>query len=120
MIDPWRIEVTDKYERGHKEYEKKNPFELKAMLNNLDTYVIALNQLNNPLLIPGGFIHHKYPRGIKSIDQRGKSKVKLKQTRLYVYPDTKNRVLYLLQIGDKNTQQDDVKICVDFIKEIEG
>ena len=34
----WRIEPTDAYERAHKHYEKKQPQELKAVLDNLDRY----------------------------------------------------------------------------------
>ncbi len=34
----WRIEPTDTYERAHKHYEKKQPQELKAVLDNLDRY----------------------------------------------------------------------------------
>jgi hypothetical protein len=115
----WDLISTEKYERKLKTYEKKNPNELIAMLANLDTYHHALNQLNKPLQIKAGFIHPE-PKGIVAIDQKGgKQKVKLKQTRLYVYPDTKSGNLYLLTIGDKKTQRADIKYCKDFVSRIE-
>lgn len=115
----WELSSTDKYERKLKTYEKKNPNELIAMLSNLDTYHHALNQLGNPLQIKSGFIHQE-PKGIIAIDQRGgKQKVKLKQTRLYVYPDIESGNLYLLTIGDKRTQRADIQYCKNFVNRIE-
>ena len=104
----WTIATTSRYERNYKWYEKKRPNELKAVLDNLDTYFKCLNTLGNPLLIKTGFIHHE-PKGIKAIDQKGGGqKVKLKQTRLYLYPYCEKNILYLLAIGDKTAQNNDI------------
>jgi hypothetical protein len=66
--------------------------------------------------VRGGFIHDE-PDGIKAIDQKGGGqKMKLQQTRLYVYPDITNRILYLLTIGDKGTQRDDINLCREFVR----
>jgi hypothetical protein len=48
----------------------------------------------------------------------GKRKVKLQQTRLYVYPDIQDKSLYLLAIGDKNSQKKDIQFCIDTVKQI--
>ncbi len=115
----WELFLTDKYVRSYKRYVKKHPGELVAMLSNLDFYHHAINRLGNPLQIKAGFIHTE-PKGIIAIDQKGgKQKVKLKQTRLYVYPNSKEKNLYLLVIGDKKTQQADIKYCKDFVKKME-
>lgn len=89
------------------------------MISNLDKYFTALKELNNPLQIKAGFIH-KEPSGIKAIDQKGGGqKVRLKQTRLYVYPDITTKTLYLLTIGDKTSQKrEDVKFSQEYVKGI--
>lgn len=116
-MEEWALEPTDTYQRRVEYYEKKHPHELAAVMGNLDTYFKTLTKLNNPLQIKAGFIHHASD-GIKEIDQKGgRQKVKLQQTRLYVFPDTSNKTLYLLTIGDKNTQRDDINFCRKYVRE---
>ncbi|MDD5504588.1 MAG: hypothetical protein PHV77_04675 [Candidatus Omnitrophica bacterium] len=115
-MEEWAIETTDVYERKYEQYEKKHPHELAAVIGNLDTYFKTLNEVNNPLQARGGFVHGE-PDGIKAIDQKGGGqKIKLQQTRLYVYPDITNKILYLITIGDKGTQRDDINLCREFVK----
>lgn len=115
-MEEWTIETTDTYERRHEHYEKKHSHELVAVTGNLDTYFKTLNEVNNPLQVRGGFIHSESD-GIKAIDQKGGGqKIKLQQTRLYVYPDTSNKTLYLLTIGDKSTQRDDINLCREYVR----
>ena len=92
--------------------------EALAALNNLHTYMSALNEGINPLQISGGFIHDE-GRGIKALDQKG-GKGKLHQTRLYVYPDEKTKKLHLITIGDKNGQSLDVQDCKVYIEPLKG
>ena len=40
------------------------------------------------------------------------------ETRLYVYPDQENEIIYILSIGDKNTQQRDINECKKKIRKI--
>ncbi|MGR3176523.1 MAG: hypothetical protein ACUZ8E_00520 [Candidatus Anammoxibacter sp.] len=110
----WKIETTDVYDRKHRRFEKKNPDELRSMLNNLDTYYKSLTSLGHPQKIVASYIH-KEPKGVKAIDQKG-SKAKLKQTRLYIYPNIETKTLYLMTIGDKKTQRKDIKFCENFVK----
>ncbi|MGR3303066.1 MAG: hypothetical protein ACUZ8I_11255 [Candidatus Scalindua sp.] len=112
----WKLEITDKYERIFKRYEKKEPKILKAILANLAKYVHALEDHVSPQKITAGFIH-KEPCGIKAIDQRG-GEEKLKETRLYIYPDTTKSTLHLITIGDKKTQSVDIKFCNKYVKKI--
>jgi hypothetical protein len=112
----WTLETTDVYLRRHKYYEKKHPHELAAMIGNLDAYFETLNKVNNPLQVKAGFIHNE-PDGIKGIDQKGGGqKVKLKQTRLYVFPNSSDKTLYLLTIGDKSSQRDDINFCREYVR----
>lgn len=116
-MEEWTLEVTDTYQRRHEYYEKKHPNELTAVTGNLDTYFKALSELGNPLQVKAGFIHNE-PNGIKGIDQKGGGrKVKLQQTRLYVFPDVVAKTLYLLTIGDKNAQRDDINFCRQYVRE---
>lgn len=117
-MSEWLTQQIPRYESNFAYYEKKFPNELRAMLNNLDTYFGALKECGNPLQVTGGFIH-KESDGIKAIDQKGGGqKVKLQQARLYVYPDINTNTLYLLAIGDKTSQRDDVNFCRSVVKEI--
>ena len=114
----WNLVPLGKYLSDYKWYEKKRPNELCAILGNLDTYFEALKMIGNPLQVKSGFIHDE-PDGVKAIDQRGgKQKVKLQQTRLYLYPNVSEQKLYLLAIGDKTTQRGDIQFCRERVKEI--
>ncbi len=115
-MDEWSQEPTETYRCKHEYYEKKYPRELAAAEGNLDTYFKTLSEGINPLQIKAGFIHHE-PEGIKAIDQKGgRQKVKLQQTRLYIYPDVPTKTLFLLTIGDKQTQRDDIKFCREHVR----
>lgn len=117
-MSEWFTQQIPRYENNLADYEKKLPNELRAMLNNLATYFGALKECGNPLQVTGGFIH-KESDGIKAIDQKGGGqKVKLQQSRLYIYPDINTNTLYLLAIGNKTSQRDDVNFCRSVVREI--
>lgn len=119
-MEEWNIEETENFIRDYKLYEKKHPCELAAVLGNLDTYFETLKRLGHPFQIQAGFIHHE-PDGIKALDQKGGGKkVKLAQTRLYVYPDVKSKQLYLLAIGDKTSQKRDIQACRGIVKNLKN
>lgn len=112
----WKLEQTDEYVRRHKRYVKNHPRELQAVLDNLDTYFKSLKAGVKPLQIKHGFLHPE-PLGVVAIDQKGGGK-KLAQTRLYVYPDTDTETLYVITLGDKRSQQDDIRTCRAFVNEL--
>lgn len=109
----WAIAATDEYEGRQKRFEKKHPRELQAVLDNLDTYFQSLEAGVNPLQIKHGFLHTE-AMGVVAIDQKGGGKA-LAQTRLYVYPDTDTETLYLITLGDKPSQKEDIKSCKVFM-----
>ena len=114
----WNMEHTDEYARAAKWYSKKRINEFIAVTTNLDKYFDALKNIGNPLQITAGYIHNE-PDGIIALDQKGgKQKVKLQQTRLYVFSDTDKQILYILLLGDKRSQSDDIKYCRKFVKRL--
>ncbi len=110
----WQVAETDEYERRHKRYRKKHPRELAAVLDNLDTYFRSLAAGVCPKQVKHGFMHNEL-HGVIAIDQKGGG-VNLAQTRLYIYPE--RDTLYLITMGDKQSQQDDLAICREFVSAI--
>ena len=116
----WYLQNTNQYSRDFGEYEKKHPNELAAIITNFNCYFETLRDLGNPLQVTHGFIHHE-PEGIKAIDQKGGCKKnKLQQTRLYIFPHIETKTLYLLGIGNKTAQKEDIKKCRDFVRKIKA
>ncbi len=109
----WRFEESSFFASKFKKYQKKHRAETIAVLSNLDTYEKALNSGVKPPLIRAGFIHPE-PQGVVGIDQKG-TKGKARQTRLYIYACEQDHVVYLITIGDKNSQKQDIKDCKEFM-----
>jgi hypothetical protein len=112
----WTLEPTEQYATRTRQYEKKHPLELTAVQVNQATYLAALEAGAKPLQIKFGFIHVEQ-HGVVAVDQK-RGGGKLAQTRLYLYPDVTDRVLYQITIGDKNTQQKDIQFCNWFVAEL--
>jgi len=112
----WTEEVTGQFERDTKWYAKKHPDELAAVLRNLERYRKQLSIVGNPALIRAGYIHEE-PHGVQAVDQKGGGKA-LAETRLYVYADMEQKVLYLITIGNKADQSRDVAISSEFAEAI--
>jgi hypothetical protein len=51
---------------------------------------------------------------VVAIDQKGEGK-NLAQTRLYVFPDLETETLYLITLGDKQSQKADIAACRTFV-----
>jgi len=112
----WSMEVTTQYEHAAKWYAKKRPVELGAVLRNLSRYIEQLNIARNMVIVEAGYIHHE-PHGVVAIDQKGSGK-SLQETRLYTYPDMGQKVLYLITIGNKDEQPNDIAVCNEFVESI--
>lgn len=113
------MDLSDKYECKLATYRKKHLDELKAVLINFASYMSAVKMCGNHLLVKAGYIHIE-PNGIIAIDQKGGERKikKLQQTRLYLFPNKENRTVYVLTIGNKNSQQADIKWCGNYIKKL--
>lgn len=110
----WQIEPIPAWEKDKRWYEKKRPSELAAVLHNLNRYVSQLNAAPNPKAFMAGYMHPE-PHGVVALDQKGGG-AGLQETRLYVYPHEERKVLYLITIGNKDEQPDDIKFCSEFVE----
>ncbi len=113
----WGIEKYTGFDNQYKKFIKKHENEASAALNNLETYHAVLQETNNIQLAKQLPFVHSEPDGMVAIDQRGAKKDqdkktgKLKATRLYVYATVINQTVYLLGIGDKDSQKQDIETC---------
>jgi len=108
----WQIETTTQWERDQKHYQKKHPDALAAILRNLERFLSLLNLSKNSKCVMAGFLHHE-PHGVVAVDQKG-FRGNVPETRLYTLPVDKTQTLYLITIGDKNSQHSDVEFSRRF------
>ena len=115
-VQPWEYKIAPCYSKSTAEkISKKHPQEFQNVLKNLDTYKktldagVPLEQAKRTL----PFAHNEQ-KGLLAIDQRPpKGGVQL---RLYIYPQEQVRIIHLTSIGDKQSQQDDIKAGHRFIQ----
>ena len=113
----WQIELTDRFDHEERYYQKKRPRELAAVYNNLDRYIAQLTASQRAACVQGGYLHNE-GGGVVAIDQRGtKGADKIEETRLYVFADDIEKVVYLITIGNKQEQSSDIKISKQFVSE---
>jgi hypothetical protein len=109
----WEVKPTDRFNSRATRYAKKHLNELRSVSNNLDTYLAALRAGAKLKDLKFGFLHTKYPMGIRSIVQTGPKN--LMPTRLYIYPDEGAKIVHAITLGDKQTQSQDVQFCKEFV-----
>lgn len=109
----WSIETTSQWEKDLKFYEKKHPRELGAVLRNLERYLQLINAARNAKCVQAGFLHHE-PAGVVALDQKGGG-AGLQETRLYTFAQEDQRILWIITLGNKHTQPDDIRISKDFV-----
>ncbi|MEY3528984.1 MAG: hypothetical protein RLZ70_52 [Verrucomicrobiota bacterium] len=110
----WKLQPAPSFERAKKRYEKKRPGELAAVLRNLGRLLERLNELPDCRAAHFGFLHTE-PHGVWAIDQHGPSKVRLQETRLYVFPSGRDMTLHIITVGNKNSQASDVQVAAAFV-----
>lgn len=113
----WQFRITPPFERAKKYYTKKRPDELAAVLRNLDRLRDQLNSLSHCRAAHAGFLHPE-PGGIWAIDQKGPSRTKLQETRLYVFPSDADRTLHIITLGNKNSQATDLRCALDYVQSL--
>ena len=109
----YSLQPTDEYSKRLRKWPKKHRRELLAMLNNLDTVVKALNKGARRSSLQFGFLHNE-PMSIKAVDQKGGG-AGLRECRLYFLVEEERETVYLLTMGDKSTQQDDIDTCKELV-----
>ena len=110
----WQVETTTQWQKDARFYEKKRPAELAAVLRNLKRFVTMLDSARNSQAVQDGFLHAE-GNGVVAIDQKGGGG-NLQETRLYTYPYEAEKVLYLITVGNKNEQPDDVGLSKNFVE----
>ncbi len=90
---------------------------MKAVLDNLDTYLVSLNQGVRPLqLFQHSFVHNEQ-KGVHAIDQSPLKKG-FKELQLYVFAEEEPQALHVLTNGDKSQQSGDVNDCAKYVDEL--
>lgn len=113
----WEIEPTDSFDRDQKHYRKKHQRELAAVLANLERYMKLLAKApNSKAVVPAGFLHAE-PAGVMAIDQKGGG-AGLQETRLYTFADDRTQTVWLITIGNKNEQPDDIQFSRKFVESL--
>jgi hypothetical protein len=112
----WNVETTTQWERDLRWYEKKRPHELAAVMRNLERYIEQLNAAKTSKNVIAGFLHAE-PHGVVAVDQKGGGG-NLQETRLYTYADDEKKLMYLITIGDKDSQADDIQLSKNFVEVI--
>ncbi len=115
-MQPWEYNIAPCYSKSTAEkISKKHTQEFQNVFKNLDTYKktldagVPIEQAKRTL----PFVHNEQ-KGLLAIDQRPpKGGVQL---RLYIYPQEQTRMIHLTSIGDKQSQQKDIKIGHQFIQ----
>lgn len=118
----WEPARAEGFENNFKKFDKKHPNETEAVLTNLQTALDVLNETNRVQKVRELNFARKEPDGIIAFDSKGvkreRTGTKLKATRLYVYAVEINRTLYLLRIGDKDSQRKDLITCRNAVRKI--
>ena len=114
----WQLEPTTQWEKDQKWYARKHPAELAAVLRNLDRFLEHLRIAPNSKAIQAGYLHPE-PAGVVAIDQKGGG-ANLQQTRLYVYADDATQIVYLITIGNKDTQSGDIALAREFAESMQN
>ncbi len=100
-----------------KQMGRNHPAEFASCMLNLGK---VLDELNTGRKI-GGFSFNFFRSEGNGVYRIGQSSVKSPcEMRLYVYPDETSKTMFLLTIGDKNTQQKDIQACHEKADELKG
>lgn len=114
----WEYEMASCYSKSSaKSISKKHTQEFQNVFTNLEGYKntlnagISLEQAKRTL----PYIHNE-KNGLFAIDQRPPKGGF--QLRLYIYPDERTHKIHLVAIGDKSSQQNDIKIGHEYIQSL--
>jgi len=109
----WELERYVDLEKRLKKYAKRNRQEVANVLANLASFLTSLKSGLKPQQVVRGYVHPE-PMGLRAIDESG-PKNPQKALRLYVYPEEDKQILHVLTMGDKDSQEQDIKHCQEFI-----
>ncbi|MCQ2286645.1 MAG: hypothetical protein MJZ76_07200 [Bacteroidales bacterium] len=115
----WETIIAPCYSKNSaKSISKNHTQEFQNIFTNLKGFTDALN-VGIPLeqakrTLP--YIHNE-KKGLLAVDQRPPKGGF--QLRLYIYPDEKSHIIYIVTIGDKKSQQANIKTGYTFIQTLQ-
>ena len=117
-MSDWEIRRTDQFQRDLKKPHKSRPVETAKVLLDLDTYLAALRQCDNPLqIVKLMTCVHREESGCHAITQQPLPRNAI-PVRLYLYACVVNRVVHLICAGTKQSQHKDNQFCKEFIQNL--
>jgi len=105
--EEWLINATTANQSSFRHFRKKHEREYISCFNNLSKIKSLLEEgkkLSEMHYHPSFFRHET--DGIFRIGQSGVSSAK--ESRLYIYPDSAARIIFIVGIGTKETQRSDL------------
>lgn len=112
----WELEYAPGFKAQLKKFARKHPAEVEAVMINLEKYLGILRGGCSVMQANKESYVRKEPDGMVAIDERGidrsqlnAANKQLKATRLYCHAVTIGQTLYLLGIGDKDSQAEDLR-----------
>jgi hypothetical protein len=115
MPDEWKLDKQWAEQSRLSDFNQKHPAEYAACFVNLDRTLSMLVQHKGPTGFHVGFFRSE-GQGVFRIGQTGVAHAV--ETRLYVYLLLDHKTIYVLTIGDKTQQKDDIKRCKRLAKRI--
>jgi hypothetical protein len=107
MDDGWVVDFSMANHSALRRFQKNHVLEYASCLRNLDKVIMLLDDghsLNTLNRNPSFFRSER--KGLFRVGQKGL--VGTKETRLYVYPVESEKVMYVLGIGTKESQEMDI------------
>jgi len=109
----WSLNYEHAVQSGFSRYEKKHQREYDACFVNLHKVMTILNGGNKFGSFNVGFLRSEHG-GVYRIGESGVPGAKA--TRLYIYPDAGHEVIYVLKIGSKDGQSEDINEAKEIVE----
>ncbi len=116
MQSIWKISEDLAELNRFKAFNKKHPREYAACFSNLEQVEATLNRHGAVGAEKLGFFRSE-GENVYRIGQTGLKHAV--ETRLYVYVYAVGHTIYVLTIGDKKQQSDDIRRCKDIVRKFE-
>lgn len=113
------IEPVEGFNEKLKSFRKRYPREVSVLFHNLKRYIKAIEGLSDIKSFRAGYLHPE-GNGIVAIGQSSADKRLgvLAETRLYIHVRIRNDTVFLLTIGNKQSQQQDIQTSKKHITEL--
>ena len=104
----WSINSKFKEENRFKRYEKRHHNEYRSCMARFADVLMRFDEVGHPRLIGKGYFQSEGEDVYRISQARVQNS---KEVRLYIYVCMIESKLYPLTIGDKSTQEEDIKRC---------